>query len=365
MTFVELFCGVGGFRLGLERVGMKCVYANDIDSFCKKTYDANFSEPSMDCRDIWDNKEFSPADMIVAGFPCQAFSVAGKREGFDDPRVQVFFRLVEVIREVRPKWLLLENVKNILTHNNGKTFEKILQPLEELGYDIRHQVLNACSHRGVPQNREGVFIIGRSILEGLMDNFNFPIPIETPNIRDFLDDKVEEKYYYLPESKIYPKLEEAVKNLDVVYQYRRHYVRENKKGICPTLTANLGTGGHNVPIILTRDGRIRKLTPREVFRLQGFPEDYRLICSDAQSYKQAGNSVCVNIVETLGKEILRIEHENDTPAFIPEPVELGEYVVISRRKNGSILWEEKINVSLWRESEIEALMDRCMRLLTQ
>ena len=198
-----------------------------------------------------------------------------------------------------------------------------------------------------------------------MDNFNFPIPIETPNIRDFLDDKVEEKYYYLPESKIYPKLEEAVKNLDVVYQYRRHYVRENKKGICPTLTANLGTGGHNVPIILTRDGRIRKLTPREVFRLQGFPEDYRLICSDAQSYKQAGNSVCVNTVETLGKEILRIEHENDTPAFIPEPVELGEYVVISRRKNGSILWEEKINVSLWRESEIEALMDRCMRLLTQ
>lgn len=305
IRYGEFFAGVGGFRLGLNPKKFECVFANEIDPWCEKTYNLNFSSPKLTRGDISELsiESLPPMDLIVGGFPCQAFSIAGKREGFSDPRGQIFFSLVRIIEAKKPSMIVLENVKNILFHDTGKSFQLVCQSLTDIGYHLKHAILDTGVHSNLPQHRERCFMVG-SRDPNVILNWKFPSPIHrTTQVVDYLDSTAPEKYHYTPRISCFPLLKQEIISEDIVYQYRRTHVRANKSGVCPTLTANMGTGGHNVPIII-QTGKIRKLTPRECFRLQGFPEDYQLSnIADSHLYCQAGNAVSIPIISALGSEI--------------------------------------------------------------
>jgi DNA (cytosine-5)-methyltransferase 1 len=309
MKTIDLFAGVGGIRLGFEKAGFKTVFANDFDITCKKTYDKNFDFPKLDTRSIWNIpiKEFPEFDILLGGFPCQAFSIAGHRKGFNDEkkRGNLFFKIAEILEERKPKAFLLENVKNLKGHDNGKTFKIIQETLTNLGYYTKHEILNSMTHANIPQNRERIFIVGFKDKKQA-DSFSFPetIPLTT-NFNEFTTNEVEDKYYY-NDKPLYKKIKDEIKSEETVYQWRRKYVRANKKGVVPTLTANMGLGGHNVPII-KKANKIRKLTPKECFLIQGFPEKFKLPhLSDSKLYHQAGNSVTVPLIERIAKEIKKV-----------------------------------------------------------
>lgn len=304
---LDLFAGVGGIRIGFEKAGFKTVFSNDFEKNCKYTYDLNFNDAQLTVADLnaLDIKKLPEFDFLLGGFPCQPFSVAGYREGFKDAkgRGNLFFRVAEIIEYWQPKGFLLENVKNLDTHDNGNTMRVIKKTLSDLGYHVKTKVLNSAEYGGVPQNRERVYIVGFKDAKEA-ERFKFPDkqPL-TKKVTDFLEDRVNEKYYYNGKP-LYEKLKDDVTEFGKVYQWRRKYVRGNKSGVCPTLTANMGMGGHNVPIIKDSKG-IRKLTPIECFRLQGFPESFKLPenVADSALYKQAGNSVTVPVIEAVAKEI--------------------------------------------------------------
>ncbi|OGH89123.1 MAG: DNA (cytosine-5-)-methyltransferase [Candidatus Magasanikbacteria bacterium RIFOXYD12_FULL_33_17] len=304
---IDLFAGVGGIRLGFEEAGFETVFANDFEQKCKDTYDLNFDGTQLFVEDIQklNEKKLPDFDFLLGGFPCQAFSIAGYREGFDDKkgRGNLFFDVARIIKEKKPMGFMLENVKNLKNHDNGKTFKIILDTLESLGYHVKAKVLNSMEYGNVPQNRERIYIVGFRDKKHY-EKFNFPPIIKLKkSIKDLLEDNVDEKYYY-DGKPLYEKIKDDVTNSNTVYQWRRKYVRENKKGVCPTLTANMGMGGHNVPIIKDKKG-IRKLTPLECARIQGFPMDFKLPAnmSDSALYKQFGNSVSVPVVKAVAKQI--------------------------------------------------------------
>ena len=308
MRCIDLFAGVGGIRLGFENAGFSTVFSNDYEPACKKTFDLNFNESPLIVEDInnIDIKSIPDFDILLAGFPCQPFSIAGYRQGFKDDkgRGNLFFKIAEIMEERKPKVIFLENVKNLTSHDNGNTFKVIKHTLEELGYFVKSQILNTQLHGNLPQNRERILIVG-FLDKKIADKFLFPKEIKlTKKIEDFLESQVDEKYYYYGKP-LYDKLKQEVKKKNTAYQWRRRYVRENKSGVVPTLTANMGTGGHNVPIILDNNG-IRKLTPRECFIFQGFPRSYKLPqLADSKLYKQAGNSVSVTVIERVAKNIAK------------------------------------------------------------
>jgi DNA (cytosine-5)-methyltransferase 1 len=303
---IDLFAGIGGIRLGFESAGFESVFSNDFEPQCKITYDLNFETSKLHIQDL---REIEPNslpdfDFLLGGFPCQAFSIAGHRQGFDDEknRGNLFFYIAEILKQKQPTGFLLENVKNLISHDSGRTFQVIQSILFKLGYHIKFQVLNTMEYGNVPQNRERIYIVGFKSLEQCM-RFSFPdsIPL-TKTIQDVLEDQVDSKYYYNGKP-LYDRIKNDVTDENKVYQWRRQYVRENKKNVCPTLTANMGTGGHNVPIIKDSHG-IRKLTPRECLRLQGFPDSYVLpSISDGALYKQSGNSVSVPVIERIAQQI--------------------------------------------------------------
>jgi DNA (cytosine-5)-methyltransferase 1 len=306
---LDLFAGVGGIRLGFERAGFKTIFANDFDKTCKETYDLNFNEPKLTIKDIWEVeiKEIPEFDILLGGFPCQAFSIAGYRKGFnDEKRGNLFFRIVNILEERKPEAFLLENVKNLKGHDKGKTFKIIKEALESLGYTIRTEVLNSMEYGNIPQNRERIFIVG-FLDEKKAKAFEFPkkIPL-TKNFREFTANEAEDKYYY-NDKPLYERIKNDINSEETVYQWRRKYVRANKKGVVPTLTANMGLGGHNVPIIKNHKG-IRKLTPKETFMLQGFPKSFKLPenLADSKLYHQAGNSVVVPVIERIAIEMKKV-----------------------------------------------------------
>jgi len=309
----SFFAGVGGIDLGFEKTGyFKVVYANEFDEYPVKTYEAN-SKLKVDCRDIHDVKvdEIPDFDVMLAGFPCQAFSVAGYRKGFDDEkgRGTLFFELVRIFKAKKPQIIFLENVKNLVGHDNGNTFSVILDELKKEKYHVKYAVLNAMEYGNIPQNRERIYIVAFKD-KNVFKNFEFPMPVplkkKLSSIIDF-DSELDEKYYYTAgkyKGDIYEKLVEAMDDDKAVYQWRRKYVRKNKSGVVPTLTANQGEGGHNVCLIKTKHG-IRKMTPSECFYTQGFPKSFKLPkdMSDARLYKQAGNSVCVSVINRIAEQI--------------------------------------------------------------
>jgi len=306
---IDLFAGIGGVRLGFEKAGFNTVFANDFEKQCKTTYDLNFDTSKLIIEDIRKIKinDLPEFDFLLGGFPCQAFSIAGYRQGFNDKkdRGNLFFDVARIIEARKPKGFLLENVKNLKNHDGGKTFEIIKKTLEDLGYYIKTKVLNTMEYGNIPQNRERVYIVGFK-KKKYSDDFKFPEPIKLKTkITDLLEKDVLEKYYY-NKKPLFKKIKNDIKEEGKVYQWRRKYVRENKSGVCPTLTANMGTGGHNVPIIKDKKG-IRKLTPRECARIQGFPDSYKIPnIADSALYKQFGNSVSVPVIEEIAKKIKKV-----------------------------------------------------------
>ncbi len=311
---IDLFAGIGGIRLGFERAGFKTVFANDFEPKCRETYDLNFTQAPLTVLDIRKIKvnDLPKFDFLIGGFPCQAFSVAGYRKGFKDERGNLFFDVARIIDERKPIGFLLENVKNLYSHDNGNTFKVISKTLDKLGYYIKFKILNSMYYGNIPQNRERIYIVGFKKNTGLIHDFEFPEKIERiKNITDILEDpnKINQKYYY-NDKPLYKKLIKYDFELGSVYQWRRKYVRQNKSGVCPTLTANMGTGGHNVPIVKDKKG-IRKLTPRECARLQGFPDSYKIPnISDSHLYKQFGNSVSVPVIERIAQNIYKTMEKN-------------------------------------------------------
>lgn len=356
MDFVDLFAGVGGFHLALGRAmsqyvaksthasadtttlplhlqgggelsakstnhaknakiskpHARCVFASEIDTNAKATYTLNFPNTPLfgDITQESTQKAIpNNFDILCAGFPCQAFSIAGYQKGFNDTRGTLFFEIEKIARIHKPKVLFLENVKNLKTHDKGRTFLTIKTALENLGYGVYDEVLNSATHANIPQNRERIFIVAFDKAQvPNYETFTFPKPIKlTKTIHHCIDStKQDERFYYTPKSQYYAWLQKAVVKKDTIYQLRRIYVRENKSNLCPTLTANMGTGGHNVPIIKDDFG-IRKLTPRECFNFQGYPKSFKLPnIANSKLYIQAGNSITLPLVERIAKQILQV-----------------------------------------------------------
>jgi DNA (cytosine-5)-methyltransferase 1 len=235
---------------------------------------------------------------------CQPFSLAGRQEGFQDPRSNVFWKILEIIDHHTPKCVVLENVKNLVSHDDNKTFETIKKNLTDRGYYIKFKVLDTAKITGIPQHRERIYIVCMKSKEAL-DKFSLDFdPKPKAKIGTMLEKtQVPDKYYYTSASSTWPLVSEAVTKKETIYQYRRVYVRENKSDECPTLTANMGGGGHNVPLVLDDKG-IRKLTPRECFNFQGFPQTYKLpTLADSNLYKLAGNAVSVPVVTLIANRL--------------------------------------------------------------
>lgn len=309
-TVGSLFAGIGGICQGFMNGGFKIQWANEIDKQASITYRANFKHELIEA-DITklDPKGCQKVDIIAGGFPCQAFSVAGYRKGFTDTRGTLFFDILRFVDAHEPVCVFLENVKNIVGHDKGNTLKTIIHELEDVrGYYCKYTVMNTAEYGNLPQNRERFYLVAFKD-EKQRDSFAFPKQIKlTTKIKDYISHCDDERFFYT-NNKIYPLLQEQMTNPDTLYQWRRIYVRENKSNLCPTLTANMGTGGHNVPLILAENG-IRKLTPRECSRLQGFKENFILpdTLPNSALYKQIGNSVSIPVIERIAKEIYKVLH---------------------------------------------------------
>ena len=315
LKMASLFAGIGGIDLGFKNAGFQPIWANEIDKYCAITFNANHKDIKLVVDDICNinGKDIPKVDILSAGFPCQPFSIAGYRKGFEDDRGNMFFQIMRLVKEMtennnKPRILFLENVKNLKTHDNGNTFKVIKETLEHYGYFVEAKVLNTCEYGNLPQNRERIFIIG-FLNKNDYNNFKWPKEIPLKNTIETIVDwnkEVPKKYLYEQDKKCYKLLNENIKEHNTIYQYRRVYVRENKNGVCPTLTANMGTGGHNVPLIYTNYNKIRKLLPIECLMLQGFPNDFIIPSElvDSRVYKQAGNAVSVNVIKRVAGKIL-------------------------------------------------------------
>lgn len=326
-TFIDLFAGIGGFHLAMKKLGGKCVFASEWDKAAQETYRENYGIVPFGDITTAEVRENIPDqfDVLCAGFPCQAFSIAGYQKGFNDVRGTLFFDVAEILEKHRPKAFYLENVKNLKSHDKGNTFAKIMDILQNrLGYVVDSKVMNPCEYGNVPQNRERIFIIGFdpnqiAIPQNFFDNgaFHFPFPKKlklTKTIHDIIDETVEDKkFFYAQDHIYYDRMKDIITNPDTIYQWRRVYIRENKSNLCPTLTANMGEGGHNVPIIRTSKG-IRKLTPEECLGFQGFPIDKGFHFPEtiplSKKYKQAGNSVTVPLIERVSHQLVKLMLEN-------------------------------------------------------
>jgi len=277
----------------------------------KKIYELNNPYHTFCSKDLntINIDDIPPHNILCGGFPCQPFSIAGEKKGFNDQRSNVFWKIIEILKKHTPEFIILENVKNLKSHDKGNTFKIIENNLKEIGYNIKTSILDTSKITCVPQHRERIYIIGFRDKK-IYDQFNFDFKEkEKGNINDFLEKNIDSKYYYTNRFKVFNEIEKNVtKNIseNIIYQYRRFYVRENKNNCCPTLTANMGSGGHNVPLLKDNNG-IRKLTPRECFNLQGFPSNYKLPnISDSNLYKLAGNAVSVPVVELIINKLKEI-----------------------------------------------------------
>ena len=308
---IDLFAGTGAFSYAFHSTNkVETVFANDLLESSENIFNLN-NTVKLTKQDLITIKEdeIPSFNILTGGFPCQPFSIAGSQKGFDDERSNVFWKILSIIKTHSPGIVILENVKNLQSHDNGVTFKIIIENLVACGYYVKHNIINTCKVTHIPQNRERIYIVCFKD-KTLFDKFNMDFDkTENINIVDLLDQDVPDKYYYTDKSAIYNELKQNVVSHiqnNTIYQYRRYYVRENKTSVCPTLTANMGTGGHNVPIILDDKG-IRKLTPRECFNLQGFPKDYKLpVLSDSKLYSLAGNAVSIPVVTLIANRIAEL-----------------------------------------------------------
>lgn len=295
--FIDLFAGIGGIRLAFEAVGGKCVFSSEFDEDACKTYEANFGEhPSGDITKI-SAKDIPDFDILLGGFPCQAFSIIGKKEGFANETCgTLFFEIERILKEKKPKAFMLENVKNLTAHDKGKTFRIIREHLEALGYHIYFRVLNALDY-GVPQKRERIIIVG--FLENILFHFPSPIPErEKKRLQDILETDVPKKYYVKSEIKRSRLM--RLKNKNFPKPYISH---ENMAGsITPHEYSSALRAGASANYILINDER--RPTEREMLRIQGFPDTFKIVVSYSKVKKQCGNSVAVPVIQAVASEMI-------------------------------------------------------------
>ncbi len=302
----SLFSGIGGIDLGFEQAGFEIAWANDIDKAACKTYHHNFPNTHLiegDVRDI-DPHTLHDVDVLIAGFPCQPFSIMGYKRGFKDPRGNLFFEISRFIDVKRPRVIFLENVRNLMEHDNGKTFLVIYNTLAQFGYSVKYKVINATDVN-IPQNRARIFIVAFLNIEDC-DRFEFPeaVPLELlievivgPGIKHHVI------YYYGSNSRYFEELDAKIVDKTGIYRIDDSGVAMRKWEICPTLKANMGTYPDRVPIIRDDFG-IRKLTPMECLAFQGFPQDYTFNGISLESaYKQCGNTVCVPVIKRIAEKL--------------------------------------------------------------
>jgi len=375
-TVASLFAGIGGICRGIASAtngedGYELIWANEIDEYACETYRTNFKHTllqgdinsilnpnSVETNKLREIASSNKIDILNGGFPCQAFSIAGYQKGFEDDRGNLFWAIINTVRMLessfeKPRILFLENVKNLKAHDNGNTYRVIKTEIEKIGYIVKEAVLNTMYFSELPQNRERIYIIcfrdkvdaDKFTMFDNLDKFklSFTKKEREEQIKSIIDysTKAPDKYYYTKEK--YPhyfitedeynniplekrgehriNLDESITEMYQFYQLRRGmYVRKNQNNVCPTLTANMGTGGHNVPLIKDNYG-IRKLTPAETLRLQGFPvgNGFEMPTvykgkkySDSYLYKQAGNAVSVPVIKLIATEILKVLSDTDS-----------------------------------------------------
>ena len=307
MKVGSLFSGIGGIDLGFQQAGFNIVWANELDKDAATTYRHNFGNKCLVEKDICKvkAKEMPDFDILVAGFPCQPFSIMGRQKGFKDPRGTLFYEIVRVVKEKQPKIIFLENVSNLIKHDDGKTFLAIYNALAPLGYSLRYSVMDATEYGNVPQIRTRIFIVA-FLDEEKCEKFKFPEKIErTVQLNDIIkrDIKHDNSYYYNENSPYYKDLKIIVTDKRALYKIYDTGVSRKAHYICPTLTANMGTYPDRVPIVLDDYG-IRKITPYECLALQGFPKEYRFPKIPLPSaYKQCGNSVVVPVIKRIAEKI--------------------------------------------------------------
>lgn len=298
LKFIDLFCGIGGFRVAMDEACIEndiipqCVFSSDIDKYCQDSYENNFGHrPAGDITKV-DPKSIPDHDILYGGFPCQPFSIIGQMKGFDDTRGTLFFHIANIIKEKMPKAFILENVKQLVGHNGGQTLKVIIKTLQDLGYHVQYAVLNALDY-GLPQKRERVIIVGHR--EPIM--FSYPSPVRPfKPLSEILEKKIDKKH--VASDYIKEKRKESHKSA-----YKLSIWHENKAGnICsyPYSCALRAGASYNYLLV---NGE-RRLTPREMFRLQGFPDTYQIINNDTQARKQAGNAVPVNLVKAVILKLL-------------------------------------------------------------
>jgi len=297
--FIDLFAGVGGIRIPFEELGGKCVFTSEWDKFSQITYEANFGEkPHGDITQI-DEKDIPKHNLLLAGFPCQAFSQAGLKKGFQDTRGTMFFEIARILDHHKPNAFLLENVKGLRGHDKGNTFKTIVSILNELGYQtLESEVLNA-KHFGLPQNRERIFIVGfkKNV------NFQFPTPPQTPTrLGNILQKKVSNKYTI--SDKLWAGAQaRKQKHLDKGYGFGYSLFDRNAE-YTSTISARYYKDGSEI-LIKQKNNNPRKLTPLEASRLQGFPDDFIIPVSDSQAYRQFGNAVPVSVIRAVAKQMIK------------------------------------------------------------
>ena len=307
---VSLFCGIGGIDLAFRQAGFDIDWSNEKDAAACKTYRYNFPSTNLvegDIRNI--NVNTIPSfDVLVAGFPCQSFSTAGFQKGFKDPRGNLFFEIIRIVKSHQPKIIFLENVENIIEHDDQRTFLRIFNELAECGYDVKYKTLQPYEYAGVPQRRKRIFIVAFKSLE-LCDRFSFPGECaDKKSIYDIIDftERQHRVYYYDDTYNNYANLVSAVKS-DKIYSIRNDGSVYCSGKMCPTLIAGMGKFPERIPVV-SDDYGIRKITVRECLRFQGFPDTYNISrdVSIEDAYKQIGNAVCVPVVQMIALEIMKI-----------------------------------------------------------
>lgn len=307
MRVCSLFSGIGGIDLAFQQAGFEIVWANEFDRDAARTYRHNFGGEHLVERDIRSvrTEEIPSFDVLVAGFPCQPFSIAGRQKGFDDPRGNLFFEIERIVKDKRPQVVFLENVANLLQHDDGKTFLTIYNAFVPYGYTFKYRVMDSIEYGNVPQHRKRIFIVAFLDYEKC-ERFEFPEKIQlTIKLNDILVRSAphDECYYYTKGSIYYEDLKRIVTDKNALYKIYDSGVSRKPHYVCPTLTANMGTFPDRVPIIKDDYG-IRKITPYECLALQGFPKEYRFPkIPMASAYKQCGNSVVVPLIRRIAEKI--------------------------------------------------------------
>lgn len=311
MKVGSLFSGIGGIDLGFIQAGYEIAWAIEKDHAACETYRANFQDTLLIEQDVRKvNAEHLPSvDVITAGFPCQAFSIAGKQQGFHDDRGNLFFEITRFIKAHNPRFVFLENVANLIQHDNGHTFHVIYNTLIEYGYYIRYRVMRASEYGNVPQIRDRIYIIAFRCVEDC-DLFEFPKPVELQLTSGAVIERIKavrDHHYYRDESPFSVKAQQIVVDRNTIYRVYHDSIKPIQNFMCPTLTASMGTQKNQVPLVRDDYG-VRKLTPRECLRFQGFPDSFGFpsTVSLEQRYKQIGNSVSVPVIKSIAKQVLQL-----------------------------------------------------------